>query len=82
MSAVIAVFKLEAIVLQHSDAASKRIEAAALAGGHTVRAVATRADCRSVSRGSLRKLHYSVRWYLDGRVVSRANLIKALESAT
>ena len=80
MSAVIA--KLEAFVLQHSDAASKRIEASALAGGHTVRAVATRADCRSVSRGGLRKPHYTVRWYIDGRVVSRSNLIKALESAT
>lgn len=83
MNAVIAVFRLEAFVLQHSlkDAAPKRIEASALAGGHTVRAVATRADCRSVSRGGLRKPHYTVRWYLDGKVVSRANLIKALEVA-
>jgi hypothetical protein len=77
--------ELEAFVLQHHnsrrDDAPKRVKASAEAGGHTVRAVATRADCRSVSRGALRKPHYTVRWYLDDRVVSRANLIKALEVA-
>ena len=77
--------RLELSVLKynsnHQDAPS-RVERETQANGHTIRAVATLADCRSIrSSGSLTGKYYSVRWYLDGKVVSRANLVKALEVA-
>ena len=50
--------------------------------GHTILAVAALADCRTI-RSSFRPTsnYYSVRWHLDGKAVSRANLVKILEGA-
>lgn len=77
--------ELELFVLKHNSNhqdAPWRVERETQANGHTIRAVASLADCRTIrSSFRLTNRYYSVRWYLDGKAVSRANLVKALEVA-
>ncbi|CAB4165055.1 hypothetical protein UFOVP820_8 [uncultured Caudovirales phage] len=78
--------RLEEFVTRHSRSRNgdkpSRVERETSSNGHSIRAVATKNDTRMIQGwGGIRQVHYTVRWYLNGKAVSRANLIKAFDRA-